>query len=228
MQVECRQFGAPAPPCSRGWNLRECSSGTTTSSGPGAPSVHVSSRGSNRVRRRGWAYRGPGSGSGHCRALCGNGTRAPHRDGTRASGTLQSDCSDRPNPGITCQLLVVWIHCCVNMWPGIHLHRVNFHTPCRISGQKSTCHTGEPLLKTIWSTQSSSPHPQWVPSSLELLQPPDKALRDAGAPRPPNKSQGSPNCRLQGVGAGCSGQPALPTPFSALGQLQDTALCSVA
>ena len=124
------------------------------------------------VRRRGWAYRGPGRGSGHFRALCGNGTRAPHRDGTRASGTLWSDCSDRPNPRIICQLLVVWIHCCVNMGPGIHLHSVNFHTPCRMSGKKSTCHTGEPLLKTIWSTQSSSPHPRWAPSSLELLQPP--------------------------------------------------------
>lgn len=134
------------------------------------------------VRRLGWASRGPGRGSGRCSALCGNGTRAPHRDGTRASGTLWSDCSDRPNPGITLQLLVVWIHCCVDVGPGIHLHDVNFHTPCRVSGQKSACHIGDPLQKTVWSTQSSGPHPQWVSSSLELFQPPDKALGDASAP----------------------------------------------
>ena len=163
---------------------------------------------------------------------CGNGTRAPHRNGTRASGTLRSDCSDRPNPGITLQLLVVWIHCCVDVGPGIYLHGVNFHTPCQLQGRSQRVTQGK-KKKNLFRRPSGPPRAaapthggRQAPWSFSS--PPDKAVGDASSPQAPIKSQGSLSCRLQGAGAGCPGQLALPAPFSALGQLQDTALCSVA
>lgn len=114
-----------APPCSRQLDsLRGDGSGTTTGSGSGALSVPVSSGGSSSSEAAGlWGpgVQGPGKGSGHCRGLRGGGPRP--------SGALQSDHSDRPNPESAGRLLVLWMHCCVDMGPGVCLHSVNLHTP---------------------------------------------------------------------------------------------------